>query len=376
MQAKLAVDLGNSETRIVVCFEDMQGQERKILSTIPCLYKNLTFNMQSLENTLVDYTWDTSWVYSVNNKTIAGGLITETEFATDLITPTPMRKKYRQQATDYAIPAVYFRAYTIISEVYGVSIEDLDIEWEIIAFLPAQDFVKGAKRMENLFKEVNEITFVKPEFTKEIVLKSIEVVCEGFTAYKLCKDKEGLCLVIDIGSSTTDLCLATKGKLNYESLGTIQVAGSNVVMKLKTLAENNHGIHSLPLQQYKNIALTGEYLLANGKTLDFKPELREALEQTTDRICEGILTHLNQLNVSIDTVESIIFVGGGSIETNNEFSLARRIREELVDLFDNEDIFYELPPIDIETYSPDHTFGELHEVNPRLMNIIGAVEED
>lgn len=378
LNVKLAIDLGNSETRIIVCFTDLQGQERKILSIIPCQYSDLTYKWETFEkmNELVKYTWDTSWVYEQSKKVVAGGLIADSMYSHDIQMPQPQRKKYKQKTTEWAFPIIYFRALNILSEVLEQPIEDLNVEWEVKVFLPAQDYIKGTEPITELITKIDNIHFVRPNLTKQIVVKDIEVLCEGFTAFTLCEDKNGLSLVIDLGSGTTDICLATNGYLNYNSLATINVASNNIAKRLKVLVENDYGIHALPAQRYKDIALTGIYTMANGKTYDFTKQLNEAIAEVSGRIVERLEDYLDQMNVSIDDIERVVFVGGGSIITKNEFSLPMAIREDLIDLFDNENIFSKLPKVQCEVYTPDHKFYTIDEVNPRLMNIIGAVKED
>lgn len=372
MHAKLAVDLGNSETRIVVCFEDTQGQERKILSTIPAKYAIMRSEPTRYEQGSSNYSWDTSWVYRVNKQLIAGGLIVNTEFGTTCKEPTPLRKKYKQEATDYAIPIVLYRAYTIISEVTNIPVEELDVDFDISICMPPQDMEKGIKEMSEKLSKVKNIEFVRPELKKEVYIANSKLVEEAYMGYKTIEDQNGTTLVIDIGEGTTDLCLTYDGALNTESQFTMYVGGDKITQKLKQYIEEEYPIRALSNDSYRKIVRTGIYTLANGKTLDFHKELERAVDSVADKICEGIIKYLNRLDMSIDEVDRVLLLGGVLMENEANISMNTILREYLTDLFDNDHLFLELSNLSYETYSPEDGFGHYEGENPRTMNVIGA----
>lgn len=380
MQAKLIVDFGNSETRLLVSFVDNEGMKRNIISRLPNKYKIMTFGVEVFKDPLNSFTPDTTYAYTVEGKNICMGLFAEANYM-HLEQPTPTLKKYQNETTLWAFPAVYKRANEILDLVLGTDREE--VVWDMYICLPAQEKNNGTSKMKELVDKTLNVEFLYPEMSFDIRYKEVNVMPEGFSSLVACAfdmDKTpldtdlltGCTLVIDIGEGTTDLCVTKNGRLLSNSLYTIGYGGRNLLRSVRNVVVEEMGLRDQSDAVYEVLTQTGQYKMVNGMGIDITTQLAGLRNELSRKVCTELTKYLENTEFSMNDIENVAIVGGGSIDKGVN-SIYRIIADYITNAIEKPDALHEPIAHEVETYDPVNGLQvSVPNDYVRLLNVIGA----
>lgn len=382
MDAKLVIDLGNSETRLLVAFTDNEGTKRHIISRLDNKYKVMPFGVEGLLDKFEGFTPDTTYAYYADDMVICMGLYATTNYAM-LEQPTTTLKKHQNHTTRWAIPAVFMRAYEILAEAMGTTIDNLDtVYWTVVVCLPAQELEVGKEPTTDMFKNTNKVDMLFPSRTFEIHCTNAKIVPEGFSSLVACAFDEnrtpidttllsGYTLVIDIGEGTTDLCVTRNGTIMKESLYTITYGGRDLLRNVRN-AVVTKGFREQSDHFYEMVTRQGYYQLSNGTILDFSKDVARLRADLTRKVCIELTKFFENMQFSLTDLDHIVIVGGGAVD-KSENSMYTIVKDYLVSLLEKSDSIVDPITHKVELYSPEKGLTmERPDDYYRLLNVIGA----
>lgn len=384
MKIKLALDLGNSEVRGIVKFgRDVQGQLKQRLFRVSNVFNIFPKDYQITD----DYSPLTSKVFSMMID--KNGIVEETElmvtgelqskdFSKGALRPTATIKKYNNDLTRYLVSAAILKALEEISAMYRVSIEDLNLVWDILALLPAGDVSKGGEQLITMIKSIKKIHCTFPQMDYDVNINSVSVQHEGFCAYvgtvfngdmtprvdhAEWLEEDATVLVLDIGAGTTDSMVIEGAVPLGNTKNTETIGGNNVSSEVNMFLKNTY---DLPLSEQKlQKAMQDGYIKDGKEKIDITKQIALSQESVARSIVNSCQQYMEANQISARTLTGLLVCGGGAIRSRNEniAPLSKPILNFLRKLAPNVDI------ISLPTHIEN---GEVCEVSPRLLNILGA----
>lgn len=377
--AKIAIDLGNSETRVKTYYgKNSKGNPRSRLARLDNRYSMIA--EEKLPMYLNDDTYDASnsFVFKTDNGTCyCNGKLCDTEFAQTSFRPTALEKKYDSPATRLTIINALRQGYEDVAALYGKDMSEFDVEWEISLLLPPEDLEAGAKKLADIAKSIKNIDFLMPSLKKEITLKKVKVYPEGMCAfigvlyerkgvareaYKYLTEPSESTLIFDIGAGTTDIVLVKGSQVVQSSRFTKDVGGNNV-HRLVQRSLKNKGL-SLPDAIVREGTNSG-YVRSGSRQVDISADIAAAKDAVSNQLVDAVQEFFESSMISIRTISNILVCGGGAeIPTNDKLEpISKYITDYMRRL--SPDVRLVEPPLVREK-------DEWVRMSPRLMNITGA----
>ena len=379
--ATLIVDLGNSETRVTTYFGRTQrGNRRKVTSQLSNIFGRFGDDTE-YRNIMdsQDYTDDDSRVFTLNGERYCTGKMQEAEFSTNNIRPSGNVKKYASIESKLALCNAFCQGYEDIARWTECDLSGIDVVWNLTVLLPADDMEMGAKAMADLARSIGELDFQMPELKKELAIKHVTILPEGYCAflgvaferanvvragYEDLFDKDTFTLIVDMGAGTTDLSIVRGGGLITSSKYTETIGGNNVEAKLRQIIRHM-GIPRVNNSRVSEACKTG--ILKQGvKTYDLHDQLDTAKRDVASELVQMIKDYQDFANVNLADISYVLVCGGGST-TNEDDPRMHPITDYIIEFLHNASDGIAL--IDLPMVEND---GKTVKASPRLLNVMGA----
>lgn len=344
LNAELVVDLGNSQTRAVLRVGELHNNTRKeysfeLSNRFAIAYDGLPKSSDyNADNTTIFEIGD----YNVGNREVVegvyvNGLMSASEFESLEGKPSAQSKKYNSEYTMLSVftaiakSAVWIQNYFNEKQSQDLTLETVfrEVNWDLNLLLPPSQVEKGGKVLaESLVGNFN-VNYLMPEANTTVRINSVKVHSEGVMAYiavlikksnkQVRQDKAFMLksnvLVIDIGAGTTDIVLIKNNKPVENSKHTIDLGGNNIKSKLRQKVNKDLEL-SLPEAYYDDAVISGTIKKGN-KEFDITGQLKVSKREVAQLINNEIQSFLDSASLSIQTVEYILVVGGGSINSKS-----------------------------------------------------------
>lgn len=374
IEANIIIDMGNSETRVLVQSGiGRKGLIRQRLTTVSNLFSQIAPDYEVPDN----YTEEDTVVFQTpEGELYANGLLVEREFSMSALRPTALDPKPTSKVTMLTVQRAFFEAYYLLSEMYNCSLESLDVTWNVTFLLPPNDISTGAKVLYERINNLAGINFVYPKFEAELKIKSVKAYPEGFAAYigtvmgrgRIVRDDykhllSSKTLVVDIGAGTTDF-FVIEGMDTIDSTRlTLPTGGNNIIARVKQ-ALNSKNIQ-LPNKEIEKGVIEGK-IKDGSNVINLTKSLVIFKNEVANTLIDGLTSYLEGNGYPVRSIENLLVVGGGSLASKVEGveSLSTYLVDRLKDF---------APNIELVTFEePSEEGSSSVEINPRLLNILGA----
>lgn len=385
--AKLIIDLGNSETRIMVMHGKKNGVFRRKLKSAPNQYAqhDATVKPQgAVAQKSFQFISNGEVKGEQATQEYVGGHVVPREYANTRIEPRSIQRKYESLTTLLALHIAFFKGYQAVAELNGYDIEDVEVDWEVTVLIPPADVDLGSAEIASIIRSIKKINFTLPEKLEkdiEIVEGGITVLSEGHSAFvgvafksstELREGYESLLnekvLIVDIGAGTTDFLVIDSGLVVESTKFTEETGGNNIMQVTRSNLRKKDGLR-LPVGVVKQGIMTGE-VRDGSQVRSIVEEIADAKNQVSFTLISALNDFFDQTGFNPRTINSMLVVGGGSIKSDVEGIdpisdyLVKQIRSYSPNI-----ALVEIPTESREL--PDGT-TEVRETNPRLLNILGA----
>lgn len=382
-KAKLVIDLGNSETRVMTIFgKTKSGKPKRRLTTISNKFGEL-FDDKLLN--VPDYTAENSKVFVVDGGTICAGLMCDKEKGTASMRPSASFKKYESTITTYSLRLAFLQGFMDVADITKQEVSSVDVAWDVFILLPPSDLELGKEKLQETIKGINEIDFLMPVFKKPIKVDNVRVFPEGFCAFigevfesgkqirQGFKDVlKSSALVIDIGAGTTDLCIIDDVKLVQESRHSEETGGNQVFQKINTELRRKLG-KNFPEDSLRKAAVSGT-IKVGAREIDVRQEVAVAKKDIAAKLSVAIRNYIESSNFDVLDIENILICGGGADDcevTDGMRPLGDYLKENL-EVWMNYSNFLEIPYEDKIVEVNGDEVVKKEPISPRLLNIYGA----
>jgi len=342
VKAGLLVDLGNSETRVVV----LSGKYA------------YSFNMSNVFAQLPggyrvpkSYGNDKSTIFEINGIYFANGLIVEREFAGSGMRPSALQSKASQLVTDLSLSLAVIKSMNILARAYNLLPSNLDVTFNVSVLLPPLDHEVNEEQMIERVRNLRPVStliptpmqynfkigevgvyseavaalfgaFFKEEGIRELPESMIEpFLREGVTVrdngehLQLVEVEEnrkfatGYTLVLDIGAGTTDVALFKDMELVERSKETFKRGGNTVASIVLNEIKKKFGFTPSDLSR---VISTG--ILDEG---DYKHDVSDivtmAKEIYSKQTQMDLIPYLERMSLDMPVVKGLLVAGGGSL---------------------------------------------------------------
>lgn len=370
--AKLIVDMGNSETRILTIMGETQsGLPRRSFTNVSNRYAENNPNLKIVD----PINEDNSVIFSTDTGEYAGGLLVDREYANRAIRPTSLLKKYRNTSNVLVLHRAFLEGYRAIAAMYDVDLDEIDVTWEVTVLMPPADITEeGSKAMAEMIRSVTELNFSMPALHKEIVIPpgKISIVAEGMSAFiGVLFDRGGdiregyeyladsTTLVVDVGAGTTDFLVAKDGSAIESTKYTVNTGGNNVSTALRSRLNNVHDV-SIDQAAAREAVVTGQ-IRRGSEILSVTEDLATVKQDVAYSLIDELQGFFESSNYPASNINYLLVVGGGSLSSDVEGiePLSKYLVEKL------------------EAFAPGVGLVEIPDkhkdaMNPRVLNIMGA----
>lgn len=385
--AKLIIDLGNSETRIMVMHGKKNGVFRRKLKSAPNQYAqhDATVKPQgAVAQKSFQFISNGEVKGEQATQEYVGGHVVPREYANTRIEPRSIQRKYESLTTLLALHIAFFKGYQAVAELNGYDIEDVEVDWEVTVLIPPADVDLGSAEIASIIRSIKKINFTLPEKLEkdiEIVEFGITVLSEGHSAFvgvafksstELREGYESLLnekvLIVDIGAGTTDFLVIDSGLVVESTKFTEETGGNNIMQVTRSNLRKKDGLR-LPVSAVKQGITTGE-VRDGSQVRSIVGEIADAKNQVSFTLISALNDFFDQTGFNPRTINSMLVVGGGSIKS--EVAGIQPISDYLVKQLRSYSPNIALVETPTESRElPDGT-TEVREINPRLLNILGA----
>lgn len=389
--AILALDLGNSSTKVTVMFgrDSQTGRFREKTFDLSNVFALVEDDYEVSQ----DYTEENSTILRVNTSVgsnhicgnFCNGVLQEKEFPISTIKPSAFDKKWHLDATALSIRLAFLNAVQGLMSLNRVNdVSQLDITWDVIVLLPPGDIDIGKSEMEALLRNCTKVVSIMPEMSFDVNINRVTVLPEGFVAYAgVLYDKgrqfrqgyeflkEETVMVFDVGAGTTDCMLIQDNTLVQRSKHTVEQGGNNVCQLVRnSLRCNGIDINTGDLE--KGI-LTGE-IKDGAKKISIVDDINKAKAEVAQKIVTDFQEYLSASDIKMRSVGYIITCGGGSMSDVNGQGikpLSQTILKCVKRLSPNVEVV-DLPKVKKKAMVDGVSTMVTETVSPRMLNLIGA----
>lgn len=377
--AKLVVDLGNSETRVMTIFgKNTKGRPKKRLSVLDNRYSALPEDKLDIYTSGDTYTDENSKVFRQPNGALyCNGDLCNIEMLQTSFRPSALEKKYETLITRLALTNAIRQGIEDVAVISNCDMESIDVDWEMHLLLPPEDIDMGAKSLADMAKSISGIDFIIPKFKSSVRVTKVNVYPEGMCAffgvifegkgiprpeYRYLIDSNESTVIFDIGAGTTDIVMVKGSKVVQSSRFTKEIGGNNV-HRIVQRTLRNKGV-SLPEEVLREGVNTG-YVKSGARVIDITKDIADAKRTVSSQLVDAVQEFFESSMISIRTIANILICGGGAEESSNSdiAPIANYVVEYMRRLSPD------LQRIEMPTEVVD---GEEVKVSPRLLNIKGA----
>lgn len=375
VDANIVIDMGNSETRVLVQSGiGRSGLIKQQLTTVSNIFSQISPEYEVPEN----YTEEDTVVFKTSDgEFYANGLLVEREFSMSALRPTALDPKPTSKVTMLTIQRSFLEGYRLLGSMYRCSPKSLDVTWNVTFLLPPNDIETGAKTLYERIKELKEINFTLPNFSTELKINSVKAYPEGFAAYigtvmrrgRIISDTHkhllsSKTLVVDIGAGTTDFFVIEGMETINSTRLTLPYGGNNIIARVKQalLSKNIQ----LPNKEIEKGVIEGK--IKDGRNvINLAKSLSIFKTEVANTLIDGLTSYLEGNGYPVRSIENLLVVGGGSLASQVEGveSLSTYLVNRLKDF---------APNIELVTFQEnlDEDGNQEVETNPRLLNVLGA----
>lgn len=375
VDANIVIDMGNSETRVLVQSGiGRSGLIKQQLTTVSNIFSQISPEYEVPEN----YTEEDTVVFKTSDgEFYANGLLVEREFSMSALRPTALDPKPTSKVTMLTIQRAFLEGYRLLGSMYRCSPKSLDVTWNVTFLLPPNDIETGAKTLYERIKELKGINFTLPNFSTELKINSVKAYPEGFAAYigtvmrrgRIISDTHkhllsSKTLVVDIGAGTTDFFVIEGMETINSTRLTLPYGGNNIIARVKQalLSKNIQ----LPNKEIEKGVIEGK--IKDGRNvINLAKSLSIFKTEVANTLIDGLTSYLEGNGYPVRSIENLLVVGGGSLASQVEGveSLSTYLVNRLKDF---------APNIELVTFQEnlDEDGNQEVETNPRLLNVLGA----
>ena len=378
-KAKLVIDLGNSETRVITQFGG-----KSVLTVLPNMMSDLTDGAVATFMKSEDYNEDTSRIFEYKGVNYCNGELCEKEFGVTSMTPTALLKKYDTLISELNIQNAFRQGFESVSRIANCDMQSVDVEWDVTVLLPPEDIELGSKVISKKIQGMKTLNFKMPELVKVLNVLSVKVLPEGFAAFIgiLFKSKSAIraeysflrnatTLIVDIGAGTTDVIIVKDGKALQSSRFTVEIGGNNVHQIVRSKLKRK-GI-ALPSSTVREGVETG--VVKNGsRVVEIATEIAEAKDMVASQLVDAIQMFFEGTMYPVGMIEYVLTCGGGAEKGNVDG--VKPMAEYLISYMKKLSPDMELVSDLVEEYKEVGIKAKMPEgreqISPRMYNIIGA----
>ena len=375
VDANIVIDMGNSETRVLVQSGiGRSGLIKQQLTTVSNIFSQISPDYEVPENYSEE---DTVVFETADGEFYANGLLVEREFSMSALRPTALDPKPTSKVTILTIQRAFLEGYRLLSNMYRCSLKSLDVTWNVTFLLPPNDIATGAKTLYGRIKGLEEINFTLPNFSTKLKINSVKAYPEGFAAYigtvmrrgRIISDTHkhllsSKTLVVDIGAGTTDFFVIEGMETIDSTRLTLPYGGNNIIARVKQalLSKNIQ----LPNKEIEKGVIEGK--IKDGRNvINLAKSLAIFKTEVANTLIDGLTSYLEGNGYPVRSIENLLVVGGGSLASQVEGveSLSTYLVDRLKDF---------APNIELVTFQDnlDEDGNQEVETNPRLLNVLGA----
>ena len=375
VDANIVIDMGNSETRVLVQSGiGRSGLIKQQLTTVSNIFSQISPDYEVPENYSEE---DTVVFETADGEFYANGLLVEREFSMSALRPTALDPKPTSKVTMLTIQRAFLEGYRLLSNMYRCSLKSLDVTWNVTFLLPPNDIATGAKTLYERIKGLEEINFTLPNFSTKLKINSVKAYPEGFAAYigtvmrrgRIISDTHkhlltSKTLVVDIGAGTTDFFVIEGMETIDSTRLTLPYGGNNIIARVKQalLSKNIQ----LPNKEIEKGVIEGK--IKDGRNvINLAKSLAIFKTEVANTLIDGLTSYLEGNGYPVRSIENLLVVGGGSLASQVEGveSLSTYLVDRLKDF---------APNIELVTFQDnvDEDGNQEVETNPRLLNVLGA----
>lgn len=375
VDANIVIDMGNSETRVLVQSGiGRSGLIKQQLTTVSNIFSQISPDYEVPENYSEE---DTVVFETADGEFYANGLLVEREFSMSALRPTALDPKPTSKVTMLTIQRAFLEGYRLLSNMYRCSLKSLDVTWNVTFLLPPNDIATGAKTLYGRIKDLEEINFTLPNFSTKLKINSVKAYPEGFAAYigtvmrrgRIISDTHkhllsSKTLVVDIGAGTTDFFVIEGMETIDSTRLTLPYGGNNIIARVKQalLSKNIQ----LPNKEIEKGVIEGK--IKDGRNvINLAKSLSIFKTEVANTLIDGLTSYLEGNGYPVRSIENLLVVGGGSLASQVEGveSLSTYLVDRLKDF---------APNIELVTFQDnvDEDGNQEVETNPRLLNVLGA----
>ena len=375
VDANIVIDMGNSETRVLVQSGiGRSGLIKQQLTTVSNIFSQISPDYEVPENYSEE---DTVVFETADGEFYANGLLVEREFSMSALRPTALDPKPTSKVTMLTIQRAFLEGYRLLSNMYRCSLKSLDVTWNVTFLLPPNDIATGAKTLYGRIMELEEINFTLPNFSTNLKINSVKAYPEGFAAYIGTVMRRGRIvsethrhllssktLVVDIGAGTTDFFVIEGMETIDSTRLTLPYGGNNIIARVKQalLSKNIQ----LPNKEIEKGVIEGK--IKDGRNvINLAKSLAIFKTEVANTLIDGLTSYLEGNGYPVRSIENLLVVGGGSLASQVEGveSLSTYLVDRLKDF---------APNIELVTFQDnvDEDGNQEVETNPRLLNVLGA----
>lgn len=375
VDANIVIDMGNSETRVLVQSGiGRSGLIKQQLTTVSNIFSQISPDYEVPENYSEE---DTVVFETADGEFYANGLLVEREFSMSALRPTALDPKPTSKVTMLTIQRAFLEGYRLLSNMYRCSLKSLDVTWNVTFLLPPNDIATGAKTLYGRIKGLEEINFTLPNFSTKLKINSVKAYPEGFAAYigtvmrrgRIISDTHkhlltSKTLVVDIGAGTTDFFVIEGMETIDSTRLTLPYGGNNIIARVKQalLSKNIQ----LPNKEIEKGVIEGK--IKDGRNvINLAKSLTIFKTEVANTLIDGLTSYLEGNGYPVRSIENLLVVGGGSLASQVEGveSLSTYLVDRLKDF---------APNIELVTLQEnlDEDGNQEVETNPRLLNVLGA----
>lgn len=375
VDANIVIDMGNSETRVLVQSGiGRSGLIKQQLTTVSNIFSQISPDYEVPENYSEE---DTVVFETADGEFYANGLLVEREFSMSALRPTALDPKPTSKVTMLTIQRAFLEGYRLLSNMYRCSLKSLDVTWNVTFLLPPNDIATGAKTLYGRIMELEEINFTLPNFSTKLKINSVKAYPEGFAAYIGTVMRRGRIvsethrhlltsktLVVDIGAGTTDFFVIEGMETIDSTRLTLPYGGNNIIARVKQalLSKNIQ----LPNKEIEKGVIEGK--IKDGRNvINLAKSLAIFKTEVANTLIDGLTSYLEGNGYPVRSIENLLVVGGGSLASQVEGveSLSTYLVDRLKDF---------APNIELVTFQDnvDEDGNQEVETNPRLLNVLGA----
>jgi len=375
VDANIVIDMGNSETRVLVQSGiGRSGLIKQQLTTVSNIFSQISPDYEVPENYSEE---DTVVFETADGEFYANGLLVEREFSMSALRPTALDPKPTSKVTMLTIQRAFLEGYRLLSNMYRCSLKSLDVTWNVTFLLPPNDIATGAKTLYGRIKGLEEINFTLPNFSTKLKINSVKAYPEGFAAYigtvmrrgRIISDTHkhllsSKTLVVDIGAGTTDFFVIEGMETIDSTRLTLPYGGNNIIARVKQalLSKNIQ----LPNKEIEKGVIEGK--IKDGRNvINLAKSLAIFKTEVANTLIDGLTSYLEGNGYPVRSIENLLVVGGGSLASQVEGveSLSTYLVDRLKDFAPNIELV-------IFQDNVDEDGNQEVETNPRLLNVLGA----